>query len=304
MNTSIVIPTKNNIDTIDKCLSSLMPYYGDGYISEIIVVDGHSTDGTLEAVKRYPVKVLFEEVKGSIGLAYDIGWRNAQGELVILFDSDVYLGEGFFPRIHELLSDEVGWISCVPEAVVTNRMKKTQGEDWSRGMLTPEPSRFQRLYTRIAYGGTKEPLCGGPCMVVRRSCLEAVNGFLGLSPGTLKCCGDISVSQRVAGKGWKTIWWHEAPLYHHPRSTLKGLVKQMHGYGISIAYMHLENEFRKSYPWYNKVISMLARLASPAIGVYLAIRFRNPMHLITYPLPRYAVVAGYVAGWIGAKRVA
>ena len=302
--TSVVIPTKNSLDTIRECLDSLMLYHQVGYISEIVIVDGHSTDGTLDTLKDYPVKVLFERVKGSIGLAYDLGWRDTQGEIVILFDSDVYLGKGFFPRILELLSDDVGWISCVPEAVVTSSLTKTQGEDWSRGMLTQEPTRLQRLYTRIAYGLSDEPLCGGPCMVVRRSCLEEVNGFQGLHPETLACCGDISVSQRVAARGWKTIWWHDAPLYHHPRSSFKGLMKQMHGYGRSIAFLHLEDEFRKNFPWYNKAVSLLARLASPIIGVYLAIRHRNPRHLVLYPLPRYAVVAGYVAGWICAKRAA
>ena len=303
LSTSVVIPTKNSVTTIDECLASLMPYYKEGYISEIVIVDGHSTDGTLEVVKNYPVKVIFEQVKGNIGLAYDVGWRETQGELVILFDSDVYLKEGFFPKIHEMLADDtVGWISCVPKAVVTSTLTKAQAEEWSGGMLAPTPSRFQLLYTRIAYGVTKEPLCGGPCMVVRRTCLEAVNGFQGLSLETLKCSGDISVSQRVANKGWKTTWWYDAPLYHHPRATFKAFIKQMYGYGVSIAYMHLESEFRKNYPWYNKVISIMARLASPVIGVYLAIRFRNPLHLIIYPIPRYAVAAGYIIGWIRAKK--
>jgi glycosyltransferase involved in cell wall biosynthesis len=305
LKTSVVIPTKNSVAIIDKCLASLMPYYKEGHISEIVVVDGHSTDGTLEAVKNYPVELIFEEVEGNIGMAYDIGWRKAQGELIIFLDSDVYLGENFLHRIYELLVDnKIGWISCQQIAVVSNRLTKTQAEDWiwSTPRLAPSSSWLYRLYGRIAYGGSKQVLCGGPCMIVRRPCLEAVNGFRGLSLETLRCCGDISVSQRIANKGWKTIYWTDAPVYHHPRATFKGYIKQMYGYGKSIAYMHLEREFRGGFPWYNKVPSMMARLASPAIGIYLTIRFRNPLHLIVYPLPRYAVVAGYIVGWIGAKK--
>jgi glycosyltransferase involved in cell wall biosynthesis len=305
MRTTIIIPTKNSVATIDECLSSLMPYHEDCYIDEILLVDGNSTDGTLDVAKNYPVKVLFEEIKGSIGRAYDEGWRNAQGEIVIFFDSDIYLGDGFFPKVNELISDDkTGWVSCQPKAVVTNMLTKAQAEDWLMGtyLLKPSTSWFQHLFSRFASGGKQEPLCGGPCMIVRRTCLEEVNGFRGLSPGTLKCCGDISVSQRIAGKGWKTIWWHDAPVYHHPRSTFKALIKQSYGYGKSMACMHMENEFRQGYPWYNKIISILARLASPVIGIHLAIRFHNPLHLIAYPLPRYAWVAGYIAGWAGAKR--
>jgi glycosyltransferase involved in cell wall biosynthesis len=278
-----------------------MPYYEQGYVSEIIIVDAHSTDGTLEAIKGYPAKLLFEEVKGSIGMAYELGWRNAQGELIILMNADVYFGQAFYPKVYDLLSDdEIGLTSCQPRAVVTNRLTKAQGEEWVVGTLEPT-SRFQRLYSRIAYGGAKEPLCGGPCQVVRRICLEAVNGLQGLNSATAQFCDDISFSQRIANKGWKTIWWMDAPVYHHPRATFKGLTEQHYRMGKSIAYMHLEEEFRENYPWYGKVVSIIARLGSPLVGLMLAIRFRNPMHLIVYPPPRYAWVIGYIVGWIGAR---
>ncbi len=310
MKTSVVIPSKNNISTIDKCLASLMPYYNEGYINEIVVVDGHSTDGTLDVIKSYPVKLLFEQVAGSIGMAYDYGWRNTEGELVILFDSDVYMESGFFPKILEiLLNSKIGWISCQPKAAVTNKITKAQGQDWDRGTSGLNPisqSSFRRLYSRIAYGGTKEPLCGGPCMVVRRICLETVDGLQGLSTGTIGlkgvCLGDICLSQRIVKKGWKAIWWTDAPVFHYPRTTLKGYNKQMYGYGKAAAYMQLEPEFSEDFPWQNKVISLIARLTSPLIGIYLAIRYLNPYQLIVYPVPRFYWAWGYIRGWVAAKK--
>ncbi len=302
--TSVVIPTKDSIDTIDKCLSSLMPYHKQGYISEIVIVDGHSTDGTLDALKNYPVKLIFEKGKGTISIAFDIGWREAQGELVIFLNSDVYLGENFFPRIYELLSDKVGWISCLEKAVVSNRLTKAQAESWSASapMLAPSPSLLRRLYYRVTSGGNRKALCGGPCMLARRSCLEATNGLQGLSLATLAVCGDICFSERIAGRGWQTIWWLDAPVYHHPQHTFRRLIKQFYDYGKSLAYMHLEKEFRDSYPWHSKLLSIMARLASPVISISLAIRFRNPLHIIVYPIPRYAGAIGYIVGWIGAKK--
>ncbi len=310
MRTSIVIPSKNNIATIDKCLASLMPYYRAGYITEIVVVDGHSTDGTLDVINNYPVKLLFEQVEGNIGLAYEYGWRNTQGELVILFDSDVYMDSGFFPKIFEMFSDSnVGWISCQAKAVVTNRITKTQGQDWEKGALGLSPtakSPLRRLYSRIAYGGTKEPLWGGPCMVVRRICLEAVDGLQGLSSGTIGlkgvCLGDICLSLRIVKKGWKAVWWIDAPVFHHPRPTLKGYNKQMYNYGKAAAYMQLEPEFEKDFPWQNKVMSLVARLGSPLIGIYLAIRYCNPYQLIVYPVPRFYWAWGYIRGRIQARK--
>ena len=90
-----------------------------------------------------PGEAGFEEGKGNISTAYDIGWRNAQGELIMLLDSDVYLEENFFPKVYELLfDDKVGWISCATRAVVTNRLIKAQDEDWiwHIEMLSPSSS--------------------------------------------------------------------------------------------------------------------------------------------------------------------
>jgi glycosyltransferase involved in cell wall biosynthesis len=310
MKTSVVIPCKNNIATIDKCLSSLMPYFNAGYISEIVVVDGHSTDGTLELLKKYPVRLLFEQVAGNIGMAYEFGWRNTKEELVIFFDSDVFMEDGFFPKIFDLLSDnKIGWVSCQQKAVITNKITKAQGQDWvwsSSGKNSRSKLSFRSLYNRIAYGSTKKHLCGGPCMVVRRACLEAIDGLNGLNAGTIGLKGtslaDICYSQRIVKKGWEAIWWTDAPILHHPRPTFKEYNRQMYGYGKAAAYMQLEPEFQKDYPWQNKVISLLARLASPFIGIYLAIRYLNPYQLIIYPVPRFYWAWGYISGWIAAKK--
>ena len=49
-NVSIIIPTKNNGDTLEKCLVSILnlDYPEDEDKYEVIIVDGHSTDGTVE----------------------------------------------------------------------------------------------------------------------------------------------------------------------------------------------------------------------------------------------------------------
>ncbi|MBE0517445.1 MAG: glycosyltransferase [Methanophagales archaeon] len=46
---SIIIPTKNNGDIIEKCLSSIegLEYPQEKY--EVLIVDGHSTDETIDS---------------------------------------------------------------------------------------------------------------------------------------------------------------------------------------------------------------------------------------------------------------
>ncbi|MBE0517438.1 MAG: glycosyltransferase [Methanophagales archaeon] len=45
---SIIIPTKNNGDIIEKCLSSIENLDYPKEELEVIIVDGHSTDNTFE----------------------------------------------------------------------------------------------------------------------------------------------------------------------------------------------------------------------------------------------------------------
>ncbi|MES4787414.1 MAG: hypothetical protein C4294_18210 [Nitrospiraceae bacterium] len=83
---SVVIPTKNSAKTLNMCLRSIK---GQSYQNtEIIVVDGYSSDGTVEIAKKYRCKVLFE--KSLLG-ARAKGIEEAQGEYILLLDSDQIL---------------------------------------------------------------------------------------------------------------------------------------------------------------------------------------------------------------------
>ena len=84
---SVVVLTKNSIVTIQRCVDSLINQTVQP--REIIVVDGGSTDGTLELVKKYPIR-LIEESTSSIGHARNLGVKNAKGRIVFFLDSDCY----------------------------------------------------------------------------------------------------------------------------------------------------------------------------------------------------------------------
>jgi len=94
---SVVVPVRNAERIVDDCLASIIR----SRPREIIVVDGMSTDRTLDSVLRYPVKLLSDEGRG-LPAARLIGARAAKSPLVALIDCDVVLPEG---ALEELLDE-------------------------------------------------------------------------------------------------------------------------------------------------------------------------------------------------------
>lgn len=81
MKVSIVIPTLNEEKNLPKVLKNIPK---DVY--EVIVVDGHSKDKTVEIAKKFGSKVIFDD-KGK-GSALRKGMKAAKGDIVIMMDAD------------------------------------------------------------------------------------------------------------------------------------------------------------------------------------------------------------------------
>jgi len=79
---SIVIPAKNEGEGIRKIIRSLKSYSTD-----IIVVDGHSSDNTREIVKKENVRFCVDSGKGR-GAGVRLGIKKALNNIVVLVDAD------------------------------------------------------------------------------------------------------------------------------------------------------------------------------------------------------------------------
>ncbi|MGD0158737.1 MAG: glycosyltransferase [Candidatus Bathyarchaeia archaeon] len=87
---SIIIPTKNSADTIDKCLASVkMQSYNK---IEIILVDNYSRDDTLNIAKKYGTKIFQTGPERSAQV--NLGVSRALGKYVYRVDSDFVLEPG------------------------------------------------------------------------------------------------------------------------------------------------------------------------------------------------------------------
>jgi dolichol-phosphate hexosyltransferase len=94
---SVIIPTLNEAGNIREALDTLNRELA--FPKEIIVVDGNSTDGTLEIVKDSDCRLIIEPRRG-YGLALRKGMKAAKGDVVIMVDGD---GTYEFKHVNRLI---------------------------------------------------------------------------------------------------------------------------------------------------------------------------------------------------------
>ena len=85
---SIVIPTYNQCDCLEKAVNSVLVQKKN---YEIIIIDNYSNDGTEKLVKGYNnrnIKYFKVKNNGVIGISRNIGIKNAKGSWIAFLDSD------------------------------------------------------------------------------------------------------------------------------------------------------------------------------------------------------------------------
>jgi glycosyltransferase involved in cell wall biosynthesis len=98
---SVIIPARNERESLPAVLSELPR----DRLHEILVVDGHSTDGTPEVVRAAGVKVVTQKGRG-YGAGVVTGMKTAQGDLMTFMDADgSYDPEAIF-RMQSLIENE------------------------------------------------------------------------------------------------------------------------------------------------------------------------------------------------------
>ena len=79
---SVVIITKNEESRIGRCLESVR------WVDEIVVVDGMSTDRTVEICRQFGARVIPHAFEGSFAKERNIGMEQATGDWVLQIDAD------------------------------------------------------------------------------------------------------------------------------------------------------------------------------------------------------------------------
>jgi rSAM/selenodomain-associated transferase 2 len=96
---SVIIPTLNEAANIQQAIASISP----SQHIEVIVVDGGSSDNTIEIARRTPAKVL--SAAGGRAIQMNLGAQIATGEILLFLHADTRLPPGFAPMVRQALTD-------------------------------------------------------------------------------------------------------------------------------------------------------------------------------------------------------
>lgn len=156
---SVVIPTKNEAQNISWVLERIPPW-----IDEVVLVDGQSTDGTIEAARRVrPDIAVVEQRSRGKGLALQAGFAAATGDIIVMLDADGSMHPAEIGRYVALLASGFDFV---------------KGSRFMAGASSVDITWLRRIgnnallyLTNAVYGTRFTDLCYGYC-AFRREFLD------------------------------------------------------------------------------------------------------------------------------------
>jgi glycosyltransferase involved in cell wall biosynthesis len=163
MKTSIITVCLNSDETIEDTIKSIL--IQDYQDIEHIVVDGGSTDGTLEILEKYSshIQKCISEPDNGIYDAMNKGIKLSTGEIIVTLNSDdVYADENVVSKMVEFIRDnnldaayaDLVYVSCKNSSKVIRLWRPGQYRRgaFSNGWVVPHPTFFCRKQVFEKYG--------------------------------------------------------------------------------------------------------------------------------------------------------
>jgi N-acetylglucosaminyl-diphospho-decaprenol L-rhamnosyltransferase len=199
---------------------------------EVVIVDNHSCDGTVEMLReRYPdVRVIVNEENLGFSVASNMGIRASVGRYVLLLNPDTELSD---PDTLGVLVDlldthpRIGAAGCAlvgdeGEPLISAGFAPGPGTLFAFGfmlsVITRDAIKGLCFTPRLGKAHEQVPVAwvSGACMVVRRAMMDEV----GLFDESYFLYGeDIEWGCRITRSGWAVVHLPWVQVYHHHRGT-------------------------------------------------------------------------------------
>ncbi len=174
---SIIIPTYNESQNILQILKSIKDNLPKNFVTQTIVVDDNSPDGTgklvedylknLKKMADYTIEIIHRKAKEGLGSAILKGIQHAKGDTIVVMDCDFSHPPHIIPKLIESIKKYQYDI-----AVASRYIKGGKIQGWSLKRKTM--SKFATLIAKKGLGiDTKDPMSG--FFAFKRSIIKGLN---------------------------------------------------------------------------------------------------------------------------------
>ena len=213
---SVVIPNRNGSGTLAACLKAATEQ--DYPAFEIIVVDDASTDGSVEVIEGFPVRLIKFESQRGAAAARNSGAEAAMGDIIFFTDADCVMPPGTIQRVVEAYQNH-------PDKVTGGTYCT---EPYDPGFF----NRFQAVF--VNFSETKRPrpdYIATHAMVIGKKVFEGSGGF---NEDFMPILEDVEFSHRLRARGVRLVMQHGLEVRHI--------------FGFNFA-RSLRNAFKKTRYW-------------------------------------------------------
>lgn len=229
---SIIIPTRNHIADLQRCVESILEKTTYGNF-ELLIVDNDSSEESarvfLDGLKQIAperIRVFDFTAPFNYSAINNFAAREARGDYLLLLNNDTaVLHEDWLDRMmDEAQLEGVGGVGCrlvfpdgrLQHAGIVLGLNGLVDFPW-RGETLDKPGHLDQLQcVRDASAIT------GACMLVRRSVYEAARG---MDEAELPVSfGDFDLCLKIGKLGFRIVWTPHATLMHEAAKTLKDVL--------------------------------------------------------------------------------
>ena len=186
---SIVIPSLNEEFFLPNLLKNLNSQTFKNF--EVIIVDGYSTDKTVEVAKKFqnkfPLEIIQTKVKG-VSFARNLGAEKSIGGILIFFDADTQIPKNYLKKINQAFEKKH------PHFLTT--YIKADSHKPSEIMFASFSNLFMKTGEIF-----KSPFCYGAMEAIKRGVFFDVGGY----DTSIKFGEDSELLQRVYKFNYKAI---------------------------------------------------------------------------------------------------
>ena len=223
---SVIIPVKNEEEKIERCLEAVFDQTIKPF--EVIVVDGQSTDKTVENARKFPVNIFYEDYH-TRGGACQVGVENAEGDYVAFTDADCIPERNWLENLIKEFDEGVVGVGGGIKNIGEHLWEKSIAFalDTFLGSANSVQGRFfkDKRYVNGISG------CNS---IHRREDIMEVGGFNVVLPTD----EDTELDKKLLKIG-KLLYTPEAIVLHNHQRGLKGFARRMYQYGYGRAKSRL-----------------------------------------------------------------